>query len=73
MSYKYAVVGAGRQGIAAAYDLVMFGDASRVVFIDLDAEAATRRARQIRHWSRDRRERLVDSMNPQRDDLCTRW
>ena len=28
-------------------------------------------------WSRaaiaERRERLVDSMNPQRDDLCTSW
>jgi putative endonuclease len=51
------------------------GAATRLVYyeVDLDAEAATRRARQIRHWSRDRRERLVDSMNPQRDDLCTRW
>ncbi len=40
MSYRYAVVGAGRQGIAAAYDLVMFGDASGVVFVDLDESAA---------------------------------
>ena len=48
---------------------------TRLVYyeVDLDAEAACRRARQIRHWSRARRERLVDSMNPQRDDLCTLW
>ena len=43
MVYRYAVVGAGRQGIAAAYDLVMFGDASDVVFVDLH-EAAAREA-----------------------------
>ncbi len=43
MSYTYAVVGAGRQGIAAAYDLVMFGQASRVTFIDL-SEAGARHA-----------------------------
>ena len=48
---------------------------TRLVYyeVDLDAEAACRRARQIRHWSRARRERLIDSMNPQRDDLCTLW
>ena len=48
---------------------------TRLVYyeVGLDADAACRRARQIRHWSRERRERLVDSMNPQRDDLCTRW
>jgi lysine 6-dehydrogenase len=40
MSYVYAVVGAGRQGVAAAYDLVTFGDASRVVLIDVAEEAA---------------------------------
>ena len=31
MGYKYAVVGAGRQGIAAAYDLAKFGDAEKIV------------------------------------------
>lgn len=47
----------------------------RLVYYEVseDAEAACRRVRQIRHWSRERRERLVDSMNPQRDDLCTKW
>ena len=31
MSFTYAVVGAGRQGTAAAYDMARFGDASRVL------------------------------------------
>ena len=51
------------------------GATTRLVYyeVNLDAEAACRRARQIRHWSRARRERLIDAMNPQRDDLSTRW
>ena len=44
MSFTYAVVGAGRQGVAAAYDLAVRGDASRILFLDLD-EAAARRPR----------------------------
>ena len=30
MGYIYAVIGAGRQGTAAAYDMVKFGDAEKV-------------------------------------------
>jgi len=40
MTYDYAVVGAGRQGQAAAYDLVMFGDAATVRFVDVSDDAA---------------------------------
>jgi len=40
MSYAYAVIGAGRQGVAAAYDLAKFGDASRVLFVDASLEIA---------------------------------
>lgn len=47
MSYAYAVVGAGRQGVAAAYDLAVRGDASRVLFLDLDAHTASRAAAQL--------------------------
>jgi lysine 6-dehydrogenase len=43
VSFVYAVVGAGRQGTAAAYDMARFGDASRVLVADLD-EAAARTA-----------------------------
>ena len=47
MSYAYAVVGAGRQGVAAAFDLAVRGDASRVLFLDIDARAAHRAAEQV--------------------------
>ena len=40
MSYAYAVIGAGRQGVAAAYDLAGFGDASRILFVDRDPAIA---------------------------------
>jgi len=40
MAYSYIVLGAGRQGIAAAYDLVLFGEASRVTLADFDGELA---------------------------------
>jgi lysine 6-dehydrogenase len=47
MSHTYAVVGAGRQGVAAAYDLAVRGQASRIQLIDLDERAARRAADQI--------------------------
>lgn len=34
MTYQYVVLGAGRQGTACAYDLVRFGEASRVLLAD---------------------------------------
>ncbi len=43
MGYSYAVIGAGRQGVAAGYDLAKFGDATRVLFVDA-SEAAARTA-----------------------------
>ncbi len=47
MSYQYAVLGAGRQGTAAAYDLARHGDAARVVLADADAAASERACRRI--------------------------
>ena len=47
MSFTYAVVGAGRQGVAAAYDLALRGDASRILFVDLDDAAAQAAAARI--------------------------
>jgi lysine 6-dehydrogenase len=47
MSQAYAVVGAGRQGVAAAYDLAVRGSASRVLFLDIDERAAHRAAAQV--------------------------
>ena len=40
MSYRYAILGAGRQGIAAAYDLARHGDAKEIVLYDIDQPAA---------------------------------
>ena len=38
MSYTYAVLGSGRQGKAAAYDLAQFGEATQILLCDRDAE-----------------------------------
>jgi hypothetical protein len=35
MAYSYLVLGAGRQGLAAAYDLASFGEASQVTLADI--------------------------------------
>ncbi|OQY22381.1 MAG: hypothetical protein B6I35_06145 [Anaerolineaceae bacterium 4572_32.2] len=40
MSFTYAVLGAGRQGTAAAYDMARWGDARRVVLADYDLDVA---------------------------------
>jgi len=47
MSYTYAVLGAGRQGTAAAYDMARWGDAKRVVLADIDLAAADAAARRV--------------------------
>ena len=47
MSFTHAVLGAGRQGIAAAADLLLFGDASRLLLADADLTAAERVARRL--------------------------
>jgi lysine 6-dehydrogenase len=47
MSHTYAVLGAGRQGTAAAYDMARWGEARRVVLADYDLEVAQRAAQRI--------------------------
>lgn len=47
MSYTYAVLGAGRQGTAAAYDMGRWGDADRIILGDYDAEVARRAAERV--------------------------
>lgn len=57
MGYRYAVLGAGRQGTAAAYDMVRFGEADSVLLADNDlprAEAAARRVNELTKASRAR-------------------
>lgn len=45
MDTKYVVLGAGRQGVSAAYDLAKFGDASEVILGDLDFSQADKGAK----------------------------
>jgi lysine 6-dehydrogenase len=40
MPHTYAVLGAGRQGTAAAYDMARWGDAGRVILADRDLKVA---------------------------------
>ena len=47
MGYAYAVLGAGRQGVASAYDMVRFGDADSVILADVDGNLAARAARRV--------------------------
>jgi lysine 6-dehydrogenase len=47
MPYTYVVLGAGRQGIAAAYDMARWGDARRVILADRDPEVARRAAERV--------------------------
>ena len=47
MSYTYAVLGAGRQGTAAAYDMARWGDARRVFLADHDLRVARQAAQRV--------------------------
>lgn len=40
MAFHYVILGTGRQGVAAAYDLLRFGDAGKVVLADNDERRA---------------------------------
>lgn len=40
MSYRYAIIGAGRMGRAAAYDLAKFGDPQELLILDKDLKFA---------------------------------
>ncbi len=47
MGYRYVVLGAGRQGIALAYDLVRHGEADRVAVADVDPEVVREAIRRL--------------------------
>ncbi len=40
MSYRYAIIGAGRQGLSAAYDMGRFGEAKEILLYDIDSQVA---------------------------------
>jgi lysine 6-dehydrogenase len=47
MTFHYAVLGAGRQGTAAAYDMARWGDAQSILLADYDRATAERAAARI--------------------------
>jgi lysine 6-dehydrogenase len=47
MGYTYAVLGAGRQGTACAYDMLSFGEGDSVVLADLSLEIAQAAAARV--------------------------
>jgi len=47
MSYTYAILGSGRQGTAAAFDVARWGDAQRVLLADYDLRVARRAADRV--------------------------
>jgi lysine 6-dehydrogenase len=47
MAYRYVILGSGRQGTAAAYDLGRFGDAARIVMADVRVDAARQAAARV--------------------------
>ena len=54
MAYSYLVIGAGRQGIAAAYDLARFGEASQVTLADVNQPRAQAAADRVNHLAGNR-------------------
>lgn len=47
MKFQYAVIGAGRQGTAAAYDLAKNGEARRVILADANLQTALTSAARV--------------------------
>jgi lysine 6-dehydrogenase len=47
MGFVYGVLGGGRQGTAAAYDMAKFGDADKVLIGDISLEAAQKSAARV--------------------------
>jgi lysine 6-dehydrogenase len=57
VGHRYGVLGAGRQGAAAAYDLLIRGDAESVLLGDVDPSAATAAAARVNALARTDRAR----------------
>jgi lysine 6-dehydrogenase len=46
-TYTYGVIGSGRQGTAAAYDMARWGEAKKIILIDKDLSIAERAAKRV--------------------------
>lgn len=51
-SFRYVILGAGRQGTAAAHDLARFGEAGRIILADVDPQAARQAAGRVNRLAR---------------------
>ncbi|MCL4512808.1 MAG: saccharopine dehydrogenase NADP-binding domain-containing protein [Candidatus Eremiobacteraeota bacterium] len=47
MKYNYAILGAGQQGTAAAYDMALFGEASQILLLDINLSQAEKSAQKV--------------------------
>ena len=52
MGYDYAIIGSGRQGTAAAYDMARFGGADSIVMADVSLAQARRAAARVNRLAR---------------------
>jgi lysine 6-dehydrogenase len=48
VGYRYAIIGSGRQGLSAAFDLARFGSAEEILLCDLNLETAKEGAEKLR-------------------------
>ena len=53
--YRYGIVGAGRQGTAAAFDLIVRGEAASVVLADIAPASARQAAERVNRLARSER------------------
>ncbi len=54
-SFRYAILGAGMQGPAVAYDLARFGNAERIDLADIDLDRATEKAEKVNQLLQEER------------------
>ncbi|MFA9403843.1 MAG: saccharopine dehydrogenase family protein [Anaerolineales bacterium] len=66
MSFRYAIIGAGRQGTAAAYDIGRFGEAESILMLDYDESQAAASASRLNQLLGDNRvsSKHVDAREP---------
>ncbi len=64
-AYTYVVLGAGRQGTAAAYDMIRWGEAGKVILADMDLGVARASAKRVNEMlkSSSAEARQVDASN----------
>lgn len=55
MGYRYAILGAGRQGLSAGYDLGRFGEAEKIVLYDIDPASVENGAQKLNRLLADSR------------------